>query len=77
MTEYVRKLDSLGRLVLPADYRKKAGIGADGEVRITECDGKIIIEKLHPACKICGETEKLNKKFQLCENCIKEIKNSK
>jgi len=76
MTEYVRKLDTLGRLVLPADYRKKAGIGADGEVRITECDGKIIIEKLRPACKICGSNDNLNEKFQLCEKCIKEIKAS-
>lgn len=77
MTEYVRKLDSLGRLVLPVDYRKKAGIDVDGEVRITECDGKIIIEKLNPACKICGKVTKLDEKFQLCKNCIEEIKDSK
>lgn len=77
MTEYVRKLDSLGRLVLPVDYRKKAGIDIDGEVRITESDGKIIIEKLRPVCKICGEAVKLDEKFQLCKKCIDEIKASK
>ena len=72
MTQYVRKLDNMGRLVLPAEYRKKTGI--ETEVRITEKDGKIIIEKLSPCCKICGTENNLNKEMEICEDCIAKIK---
>ena len=52
MTQFVRKLDHMGRIVLPAEYRKKTGIDDLAEVRITEKDGKIIIEKLSDDDKI-------------------------
>lgn len=74
MTEYVRKIDSLGRIVIPVDYRKKAGIYDTGEARITEENGKIIIEKLHPDCKICGAEGKLDEQFGICPKCIEAIK---
>ena len=72
MTQFVRKLDNMGRVVLPAEYRKKTGI--ESEVRITEKDGKIIIEKLAPSCKICGAEENINKEMGICEECIAKIK---
>ena len=74
MTQFVRKLDHMGRIVLPAEYRKKTGIDDLAEVRITEKDGKIIIEKLSPCCKICGAEENLNKEMDVCEDCIEKIK---
>lgn len=74
MTQFVRKLDHMGRIVLPAEYRKKTGIDELAEVRITEKDGKIIVEKLTPNCKICGAEENINKEFGVCEDCIAKIK---
>ncbi len=74
MTQFVRKLDNMGRIVLPAEYRKKTGIDDFAEVRITEKDGKIIIEKLAPCCKICGAEKNLNKEMEICEECIAKIK---
>lgn len=74
MTQFVRRIDNMGRIVLPAEYRKKTGINDLEEVRITEKDGKIIIEKLAPSCKICGAKENLNKKMEICEDCIEKIK---
>lgn len=74
MTQFVRKLDHMGRIVLPAEYRKKTGIDDLAEVRITEKDGKIIIEKLTPGCKICGSEENINKEMGVCEDCIAKIK---
>ncbi len=32
MTQFVRKLDHMGRIVLPAEYRKKTGIDDLAEV---------------------------------------------
>ena len=64
----------MGRIVLPAEYRKRTGIDDLAEVRITEKDGKIIIEKLTPECKICGAEENINREMGICENCIAKIK---
>ena len=75
MTEYVRKIDKLGRIVIPMEYRKKAGLEIDDEASITEENGRIIIERKTPSCKICGSEEKLNKEFSLCQQCIDRIKN--
>ena len=74
MTQFVRKLDNMGRIVLPAEYRKKTGINDLSEVRITEKDGKIIVEKLNPKCKICGAEENINNEMSVCEVCIAKIK---
>lgn len=74
MTQFVRKLDNMGRIVLPAEYRKRTGINDLAEVRITEKDGKIIIEKLAPCCRMCGAEENLNKEMEICEACIAKIK---
>ncbi len=74
MTQFVRKLDHMGRIVLPAEYRKKTGIEDLAEVRITEENGRIIIEKLTPACKICGTEENINSKIGICQDCIEKVK---
>lgn len=75
MTEYIRKIDSLGRIVIPVDYRKKAGIYDTGEARITEENGRIIIERLTPTCKICGSEKEVNGELKVCRCCIEKIKN--
>ena len=64
----------MGRIVLPAEYRKKTGIDDLAEVRITEKDGKIIIEKLSPCCKICGAEGVFNNDMEVCDECIAKIK---
>lgn len=75
MTQVIRKLDHMNRIVIPADYRKKIGISEMSEVRITEENNRIIIEKLAPTCKLCGTSENLHKDMEVCEACIEKIKN--
>jgi transcriptional pleiotropic regulator of transition state genes len=74
MTFFVRKLDNMGRIVLPAEYRKKIGIDDLAEVRIAEEDGKIIIEKLTPNCKLCGAEKDIDNEMKICKACIEKIK---
>ncbi len=45
MNEFIRKLDGLGRIVIPKEYRKKLKIGNDSKLRIALDDGYIRIEK--------------------------------
>ncbi len=74
MTQFVRKLDHMGRIVIPSEYRKKTGIEDLAEVRIAEQNGKIIIERLIPTCKICGAEKTLNAEMGICQDCIEKIK---
>ncbi len=74
MTQFIRKLDNMGRIVLPAEYRRRTGLDDFSELKITEKDGKIIIEKLNLNCRICGTEENVNTKMAVCEKCIAKIK---
>ena len=45
MNEFIRKLDGLGRIVLPKEYRKKLKINDDSKLKITQDSNCIKIEK--------------------------------
>ena len=45
MNEFIRKLDGLGRIVLPKEYRKKLRINDDSKLKITLEENYIKIEK--------------------------------
>lgn len=72
-----KKIDELGRVVLPAEMRLKLAIGKEDSVNL-ECDGKtIIISKAEPDCRICHSTDhellSINNSL-VCSECIKKIK---
>ncbi|KIN81887.1 AbrB/MazE/SpoVT family DNA-binding domain-containing protein [Clostridium botulinum] len=73
----VRKIDSLGRIVLPKELRKALNI-KDNETPLeiyTEGE-EIILKKYAPACIFCGEAkEVINFKGKnICKSCLKELK---
>lgn len=71
--ESYKKIDSLGRIVIPSDFRERLNISENEKVLLS-CDGdKIIISTLKHNCKLCEKTENLSKKFPLCKECIKQI----
>ena len=49
-----RKVDELGRIVLPAELRKALGIdtGTALDIRVNEND-QIVLLKSAPKCKVC------------------------
>lgn len=71
-----RKIDPMGRLVIPKPLRETAGINLGDELEIYNEDNRIIIEKLNPCCALCGSEEELLlfKGRNLCKTCISEIK---
>jgi len=74
-----RKVDSLGRVVLPIELRKEFDIEDRSAVDICVNDNQIIIRKNEPSCKICGATENV-KKIQdknvfVCGECREVISN--
>lgn len=74
-TGMVRRIDDLGRIVIPKELRRTLNI-ADGDAMDISVDGnKIILEKYLPGCIICGNTEGLHsaRGTALCENCINDF----
>ncbi|AJE13140.1 AbrB/MazE/SpoVT family DNA-binding domain-containing protein [Clostridium botulinum] len=76
-TGIVRKIDPLGRIVLPKELRKALDI-KDNETPLeiyTEGE-QIILKKYAPACIFCGEAkEVINFKGKnICKSCLKELK---
>ena len=70
----VRKVDELGRIVLPMEFRKSLNIGTGCDVRIDLKDGSIILSPNECVCSVCKTAIPLGTKFNLCENCKAEIK---
>lgn len=56
-TGIVRKVDELGRIVLPKELRRTLGIGEKDPMEIYT-DGKgIILRKYAPGCAFCGSVD--------------------
>ena len=71
---YSRKLDELGRIVLPNNLCAAMNLSPADELQISCEDDKIILTKSCPTCKLCGSSEKINSKLFVCESCIDAIK---
>ncbi len=55
-TGMVKKLDALGRFVLPKELRAALQMDAQDSIEIYVDDDKIILKKYEPACIFCGNS---------------------
>jgi transcriptional pleiotropic regulator of transition state genes len=74
-TGMYRKVDDLGRIVLPSELRKSLGIGVGDRLAISVDGPQIILARMDDACAICGSTEKLSavKGRHVCAACRKAV----
>ncbi len=74
-TGIVRKLDNLGRVVIPIELRKTFGIAINDTLEIFTEGDKIIMKKYHPACVFCSDARgvRLFKEKLVCEKCVREL----
>ncbi|WP_432665277.1 AbrB/MazE/SpoVT family DNA-binding domain-containing protein [Wukongibacter baidiensis] len=72
-TGIVRRLDHMGRIVVPIELRRIRKINPRDPVEISIDSGCIIIEKYIERCYICDNTENLKsfKGKHICTDCIK------
>ena len=70
-----RKIDELGRIVLPMEIRTKLGITSKSTVGIYEDGDSIVLCKAEPSCKLCGGTDHINSDLHLCPDCMEKVKN--
>ncbi|MHB1418713.1 MAG: AbrB/MazE/SpoVT family DNA-binding domain-containing protein [Bacillota bacterium] len=76
-TGIVRRVDDLGRVVIPKEIRKTHRIGENDALEIFVNGDNIILRKYEPACVFCGNADKVInfKGKNVCPNCIKELGN--
>ncbi len=75
-TGIVRKVDELGRIVLPIELRRTLNIEIKDPVEIFVEGDFILLKKYEPACVFCGnakDVETFNGK-NVCKKCLEEIK---
>ena len=59
-TGIVRKVDELGRVVLPIELRRTLGIDEKDALEIYVDEDKIILKKYEPACVFCGNASNVH-----------------
>ncbi len=71
----VRKVDELGRIVLPIELRRKFDIEVKDSLEIYTENDSIILKKYEPACIFCGDaTNVINYNGKnICPECIKRL----
>jgi transcriptional pleiotropic regulator of transition state genes len=75
-TGIVRKVDELGRVVLPISIRQTLDINEKDSLEIFTDENKIILQKYQPACVFCTNADNIvffNGK-RICEECLQKIK---
>ncbi len=77
-TGIVRKVDELGRIVLPIELRRTLDIDVKDSLEIYVEDSAIVLKKYQPTCIFCGESKDVTtfKEKNICEKCLKELKNN-
>lgn len=75
-TGVVRKLDDLGRIVIPIELRRTMDIGLRDTLEIFVEDDQIILKKYHPACIFCNDARDVvrYKDKLICKRCLDELK---
>ncbi len=71
----VRKVDTLGRIVLPMELRKTRGIKFNNPMEINVEDDKVILIKYLPSCTFCSSKEDVKefKNKNVCKECVDGI----
>jgi transcriptional pleiotropic regulator of transition state genes len=74
-TGIIRKVDELGRVVIPMELRNKLNIVEKDPIEILVDGSSIILRKYVPNCIFCGSSKNLieyNNKL-ICNKCTEKI----
>ena len=75
-TGIVRKVDELGRIVLPIEIRRTMDIAEKDPLEIFVEGEKIVLRKYQNACTFCGKGKDLTSfgEKAICHNCLEKLK---
>ncbi len=74
-TGIVRKVDELGRIVLPIELRRTLDIAEKDALEIYVDGASIVLKKYQPACIFCDDAKDVinYKGKNICQSCIKSL----
>lgn len=75
-TGIVRKVDELGRIVLPKELRRVFDINEKDPMEIFVDEERIVLKKYQPACIFCNNADNVinYKGKNICTDCMDELK---
>lgn len=75
-TGVVRKIDELGRIVLPSSMRSHLDIKAGDPLEMLIEGNRVVVQKYEPACVFCngGEEVILFGGKRVCRACVEKLK---
>ena len=76
-TGIIRKVDDLGRIVLPIELRRMLDIAERDDLEIFVEQDRIILQKFEPACIFCSSSQGLitYKGKNVCRKCVQKMAN--
>ena len=75
-TGIVRKVDELGRIVLPKELRVTLNIKEKDPLEIyVDDDGRIVLKKYEPTCVFCGGMNDIVRfyDYNVCKDCRRKL----
>ncbi len=69
-----RKIDELGRVVIPRDYREALSLTPQTPLTMDLVGDSIVIKKRTLTCALCGAEIAEECKVALCDDCIRKVK---
>ncbi len=77
-TGIVRRVDELGRVVLPIELRRTLNIVDKDSLEIYVDEEKIVLRKYEPACIFCGNAEGVYqyRGKNICSDCLDDLSSS-
>ena len=75
-TGIVRKVDALGRIVLPVELRRTLDIGDRDALEICVEGPNIVLRKYRPTCVFCDAAKDVQvfKGKNVCPKCLQELR---
>ena len=75
-TGIVRKVDELGRIVLPIEMRRTLDIAEKDALEIYVEGSSVILKKYKPSCIFCDTAKDVSefKGKNICPKCLKELR---
>lgn len=64
-----RRVDELGRIVVPIEYRRALGMDENTELLLKNEDNVIYLCSDNISCIVCGETISYSQKYHMCDKC--------
>ena len=69
----MRKVDNLGRIVIPKELRKKYGLEEGADISFEDYGVGVLVRASDNSCVLCGCSLEGDKDIRLCGKCIDNI----